>query len=524
MGTNEKGSRRALGTFFRRRAAWLAGCSLLLSADALAAPQPAAGAPGAAPRAPRPPAVDTPAPAAAPSAAPAAAVPQAAAPSPAAAPPVAAPAPARPPAAASRDQPPSPRRPLPDYDGRAEAPKTAGDALLWVPRVVFFPAYVVHEYVLRRPLGYLTIKAERGEWIQDLKDIFTFGENNGIGVIPTALFDFGFRASVGVYFFYDDFLFRGNELRVHGATGGVDWLRLTVADRIPVDERAHVKLRAEAGTRPDWLFSGIGPRSLDRDSARYGARNLEAGATFHADFGTFSFVESYTGVKDVVFDDICCEPTVSWRVANGRYPLPPSFDTGYTAYRLGGRLALDSRRPRPAPGHGVRLEVFGEHASDLKRPLESRWARYGGSLGGFVDVTGHDRIVSLTLTAAFADPLGAAEVPFTELAVLGGDAPLRGFREGRLHGRSAAAATLAYRWPIWAFLDGTTQVAVGNVFGEHLRDVELDLMRLSFVVGFRASSSRDHSFDLLVGSATETFEQGAGLEELRLMIGASRGF
>ncbi|WP_437479187.1 BamA/TamA family outer membrane protein [Sorangium sp. So ce1014] len=480
MGTNEKGWTRALSPGWRRRTAALASCAVLsLCAEALAAPQ----AGGAAP---------TP--------------------------------PGRSPAAAPREQAPSAKRALPDYDGRPDEGASAGDALLWVPRVAFFPAYLVSEYLVRRPLGYLTVAAEQGEWIEELKDIFTFGPNDTIGIVPTALLDFGFRESVGVYIFYDDLFFPGNELRVHAATGGDDWLRLTIADRIPLDGRAHVKLRGEADARPDWLFAGIGPRSVGRDWARYSARSVEGSATVHVGFDAFSFVEAYTGAKTVDFDDICCGPTVGWRVANGRYPLPPSFDTGYTAYRIGAQAALDSRRPRPERGHGVRLELSGEHAADLERPLQSRWLRYGGTLGGFVDLTGHDRIVSLALSAAFADPLGPAEVPFTELVELGGGAPMHGFREGRLRGRSAAAATLEYRYPVWAFVDGTVQVAAGNVFSEHLRDFDLDLLRMSFVLGLRTSDSRDHSFDFLIGSATETFEQGASLQELRLMIGASHGF
>ncbi|XXT16642.1 BamA/TamA family outer membrane protein [Sorangium sp. So ce429] len=529
MGTREKGWTRALGTVWRRRGAALASFALLsLCAEALAAPQAGNAAPqagNAAPQAGNATAqAGTATPQAgadlrAPAAPPAAATPPQAQGAPRAA--ASSAAPARPPAAV---QAPSARRPVPDYDGRPDEGTSAGDVLLWVPRVVFYPAYLVSEYLVRRPLGYLTVAAEQGEWIEDLKDIFTFGPNNNIGVVPTALFDFGFRASVGVYFFYDDLFFPGNELRLHAATGGLDWLRLTIADRVPLDGRAYVKLRGEADTRPDWLFAGIGPRTLERDSARYSAKSLQGSLTLHADFDAFSFVEAYTGAKTVEFDDICCEPTVGWRVANGRYPLPPSFDTGFTAYRIGAHAALDSRRPRPARGHGVRMELFGEHAADLERPLQSRWVRYGGSLGGFVDLTGHDRIVSLALWAAFADPLGVAEVPFTELAPLGGDLPMRGFREGRLRGRSAAAATLEYRYPIWAFVDGTVQVAAGNVFSEHLSDFELDLLRMSFVLGLRTSSSRDHSFDLLVGTATETFEQGARPEDLRFMIGTSRGF
>ncbi|WP_434042394.1 MULTISPECIES: BamA/TamA family outer membrane protein [Sorangium] len=519
MGRREKGWTRALGTV--RRAAALASCALLsVGADAVAMPQAGGTAPQAGAAAPEAGAADPQAGVADPRVpAPAAAPPPQAQGAPPAAPRAAA---ARP--AAAAPQAPSAKRPAPDYDGRADEGTSAGDVLLWVPRVVLFPAYLVSEYLVRRPLGYLTVAAEQGEWIEELKDIFTFGPNDTIGIVPTALFDFGFRASVGVYFFYDDLFFPGNELRVHAATGGIDWLRLTVADRIPLDARAYVKIRGETDTRPDWLFAGIGPRSLERDAARYSARSFQGSVTLHADFDAFSFVEAYTGAKTVAFDDVCCEPTVGWRVANGRYPLPPSFDTGYTAYRIGAQAALDSRRPRPARGHGVRLELFGEHAADLERPLQSRWVRYGGSLGGFVDLTGHDRIVSLVVSAAFADPLGGAEVPFTELATLGGGAPMHGFREGRLHGRSAAAATLEYRYPIWAFVDGTAQVAAGNVFSEHLRDFDPDLLRMSFTLGLRTSSARDHSFDLLIGSATETFEQGAGVQELRLMAGASRGF
>lgn len=393
-----------------------------------------------------------------------------------------------------------------------------------MPRVVLFPAYVVSEYVLRRPFGYLMVAAEKGEWVQELQNIFTFGPNDNIGVIPTALLDFGFRASAGVYFFYDDMGFSGNAFRVHAATGGTDWLRLTAADRISLDDHTVVAIRGEAWTRPDWVFAGIGAKSLEADSARYQATSFEGGVAFRRDFGTASAFDAYTNIKSIDFEDICCEPTVGWRVANGRYPLPPAFDTGYTAHRIGARLALDSRRPRPAPGHGARIELSGEHAVDVRMPQVRRWIHYGATLGGFVDLTGQNRVVSLALSTDFVDPLGSEQVPFTELVPLGGDAPMRGFREGRLRGRSAAALTLEYRYPIWAFLDGSAQVAVGNVFDKQLSDFALDLTRLSFEFGLRTNGARDHSFDILIGSATETFQQGAELQEVRFLFGATRGF
>src|SRR3954471_22946708 len=49
-----------------------------------------------------------------------------------------------------------------DYGG-PPAP-TVGPALLWAPRVVLFPPWLVSEYVLRQPVGALTRAAEREQW------------------------------------------------------------------------------------------------------------------------------------------------------------------------------------------------------------------------------------------------------------------------------------------------------------------------------------------------------------------------
>lgn len=427
------------------------------------------------------------------------------------------------------------RREVPSYDGREPAGASFGEALLWVPRVTLFPVHVVTEYVVRRPIGAFMVAAERGRWIQEVSDFFTFGPSNNIGVVPTALLDFGFRTSVGVYHFWDDFLMPGNAFRVHAAFGGTDWLRLTVADRVPIDDKSTFKVRFEASSRPDFFFFGIGPESRKDTASNYTAEWLDWSGTFAAQLKGASSLELYNAVRTVRFDPTCCgderpeggavweSPALSERVRRRELDLPPGFSTGYTSIKQGIRLALDSRKPRPAPGTGARVDVGAEHAFDA-RDASSRWAHYGATLGGFLDLTGQNRVVSLSVHTSFSDPLGDRDVPFTELVQLGGDQPMRGFRAGRLMGRSAAVATLEYRWPIWAILDGSAQVAMGNVFGAHLEDFDADLMRLAFTFGIRTAGERDHSFDILVGSGTETFREGAGLNSLRLVIGATRHF
>lgn len=419
----------------------------------------------------------------------------------------------------------SPKRPLPDY--HRPAPTSTGDALLWVPRVALFPLYFVTEYAVRQPLGALMRVAEKGNWIQEIGDLLTFGPNNNIGIIPTALLDFGLRTSVGLYFFYDDLFTKGNQFRVHAATGGSDWLRLTVADRIPIDDKSHVKLRFEASTRPDQLFYGIGPRSLEKSRSIYALTTYEGSAFFHLEPAPYLLVEAQAGVRSMEFGahPSCCDKTpIFVRSAFDGTALPPGFERGYTGLRQSLFVALDSRRPRPDPGTGIRFAANAEHGFDLRDPGQSRWIKYGGEVGGYLDVDGKNRVLSLSLTTRFVDPTGNAEVPFTELVALGGDQVMFGYLQNRLIGRSAAAAVLEYRYPIWAFLDGSAQVAFGNVFGPHLDDFSPKRLRLSFDFGIRTTGSRDHAFNVLIGSGTETFEDGAKLNSLRFMLGASRGF
>jgi len=428
------------------------------------------------------------------------------------------------PPANPRAQTPKPSEPK-DYDGR-EDPTTAGDVLIWIPRVVFFPAYVVTEYFIRRPLGAIAVEAERERWVQGLKDFFTWGPNNNVGIFPTALIDFGFRSSVGAYFFYNDLGTQGNHLHVHAATGGYDWWRLTVADKVDLDERSYVKVRAEGWIRPDWAFFGVGPESLEQNRSRYLTKTLEGGASFFGGLDEPSAIDFYASVKHIRFgEDTCCgDPALHERIRQGVFEAPPFFDTGYTAQRLGMKLALDSRRPRPSAGSGARADLAVEHAFDME-DARSRWVRYGATATGFLDITGQNRVLSLSVAALFADPLGERDVPFTELVSLGGNEGLmRGYLQDRLLGQSAAVATLEYRYPIWAFFDGSIQAAVGNVFGEHLAGFDPELLRMSFTAGIRTVGERDYSLDLLVGSGTETFKQGAGLHDVRFVFGAARGF
>jgi outer membrane protein assembly factor BamA len=176
------------------------------------------------------------------------------------------------------------------------------------------------------------------------------------------------------------------------------------------------------------------------------------------------------------------------------------------------------------------MAVRGEVASGTRAKVEDggspylHYLRYGATLGGFVDIY-HQRVFGLSLIADFVDPLAAeSAIPFTELVALGGSRPMRGFLPNRLLGRSSAVARLEYRWPIWVFLDGLAHYELGNVFGKQLEDFDAELLRQSVGFGFRANSSRDHTFEMLLGFGTETFADGSEVDSIRFVFGATEGF
>jgi hypothetical protein len=200
--------------------------------------------------------------------------------------------------------------------------------------------------------------------------------------------------------------------------------------------------------------------------------------------------------------------------------------------KTGLEAVLDSRDERPAPGSGVAFDARGELVTDVDDPQLGAWINWGATLAGFIDLTGTQRVLSLTIAARFQEKLtGDTQVPFTELI---GAAPvdnvpadelIRGFRPGRLLGSSAAVATVEYHWPIWAFIDATLQASVGNVFDEsHLEDFDPELLRFSFVGGVRSPNHRDHSFNLLAGFGTDPFIDGGKPSSFRFLFGGTTGF
>lgn len=419
------------------------------------------------------------------------------------------------------------KRPVPDYDGRGKKPSSTSDDLLWIPRIVMAPLYLASEYLVRRPIGALVIGVERSKIAQRVLYLFTFGGNDNIGFSPTFQVDLGLSPSVGLYAWWDKLGAAKNHVRAYIADWGTQVINAAIADRYDLGEHSSVSLRASYLQRTDNLFYGLGPDSRPDNESRYESQAFEAGPGFDLELVRGVNVSTNAGVRNVTYGNATFNqgPELIDRVRQGDLPPPGRFLVGgYTSLFDNATMALDSRRDRHHSG--ARLALTGAPSFDVSQHPGASWLRYEAHAAAFWDITGTERLLTISADALFVDPLqgGQRGIPFTEEISLGGTTLMRGFLPGRLYDRSAAVTTLGYEWPIWAFLDGTMQASLGNVFGAGLRGFDVDRLRFSGVLGIRTNSSPDHQFELLTGFGTEPFDQGAAVKSFRLALGATRGF
>ena len=417
---------------------------------------------------------------------------------------------------------PTPRRAVPDYRGQEPPAPTPGEVLIWVPRVILLPAYLVTEYVVRAPIGAVATAAEKGSWGPAVFNFFAFGPNHKGGIFPTFFLNFGFRPSIGLHFFWNDTFVTGNKVTADAAWGGSNWITLAVGDRYSFTKASSIAVEAHWNRRPDNLYFGIGPETTTDFKSRYGTDVVGGSLTYrYAVAG--ARVETGAHLTRTVFRDYSCcsDPTLAQRVERGELPPPPGFQENTTAAGLSFRASLDTRPP-DLNRTGIRVGVAVAPSVDVTRGFDRSWIQYGAGVEGSWDVNGRGRVLSLGVLAEFADPLGSQPVPFTDLVTVGGTEPFVGFLHGRLRDRSAIGAQLSWRWPVFAYLDGVAGVSFGNVFGAHLENFRWDDLRLAAELGVRTAAALGASnFQFVIGIGTEPFSQGLRLTSFSLVFGVT---
>ncbi len=433
------------------------------------------------------------------------------------------------PSESSPENPPEnpPAREVPDYDGRPEPDADPADAALWVPRILTGPLYLISEYLLRAPLGFVVTELERSRVFEFLFDVFVFGPDRNIGVLPTAFFDFGLAPSAGVFMFWNGFLADQNQLTLHAATGGLEFLMLTVRDRWRPSEETTVAARFQLLTRPDQQLGRIESPlpAAQRPTARYGVEQIEGGIDVSWRPWGRNLIGASAGYRGVAFlDRRWREEDRTVREIYGPDALPDAYATGFSSLDLGVRFVIDSRPESELSQGGVRVEGHAIEHIGFGGVPDSSWVSWGASAAAATDVLGRGRVFGLTATVRGVSPVGEAIVPFVDLPELGGvDGPLPGFQPGLVRGRSLAALVFHYTWPLHAFLDSVLHYGLGNVFGDTFTDFDVELARMSFGLSIAPRFEGTHLFELGLAFGTRPFRDGANIESVRFVVGARNG-
>ena len=421
-----------------------------------------------------------------------------------------------------------PRREVPDLDGRPPSDANdVADALLWIPRILTGPLYLVSEYLIRAPLGALLTPLEE-EGVLDV----LFASGGQFGFIPTLYFEFGTSPSVGFYAFADRFPFEENRISLHAAMWGDEWIRTIVKNRTLLGSGLDLVLRFEARRRPDQLVEGIGFNATDRARARFGVNWLEARAELnHRVWRRTRFVY-FAGYRSVGFDDRGWngDPSVYQRGGN----LPAGYATGYELFFARAHLTLDTHNPvRELTRARLRARflvesnaAFGGLTQVDDRQLLSSWIRWGGELAVSTDFLGQGRVLMLRFQTELVSPIDPDldVVPFYELPDAGGSrGPFPGFITGQLRGQSMLGLRLEYVWPVFALLDGVINMTIGNAFGVHYEDFAFERLRLGWGIGIVPRFSGEHLVEVTFGLGTDTFENGTNIVQGRLTVGARHG-
>jgi hypothetical protein len=415
-----------------------------------------------------------------------------------------------------------PRRPVPDYDGRESAPATAGDVLLWVPRVVLFPVRIVIDYGVRRPFGFVVQKGEHSKRVRRaLSYLFRHVENANPLIFPVALVDFGFQPSVGArVLFRRGMLIPKSDVTLRLGTGGFDWWRADVGVKTKLSA---LRLTADIGAndRPDYVFYGIGRDTPAEARARYAARKLFARGSVGGHIedigdGLVTFGVTDTELSSSTFGD---NLSIEDQVAAGRIPvLPPGYEDDVRTARVGARITLDTRVDGRRARSGARFDAAVEHVDDLDR--KTGWTRVELMLGaGLLLDPVAERKLDVRIGVELAEPDHDDEmIPFYELATIAGGTWLRGLPPGRIYGDSAAALLVDYQWPIAAWLDAHAHVGAGNVFDDELKGFSLGRLRGSFGGALTIAGLSDRQIGGSLYFGTEPLGGGFDVSSYRLIL------
>jgi hypothetical protein len=382
-------------------------------------------------------------------------------------------------------------------DARLPRP-SARDELLLVPRLVLAPLRLILRG-LSYPVRWFVENDQRNHVYQHIVAAFT-SDDGQIGVRPMFAYATSFYPEVGLRFYDAKLLGPATDFNVAFMTGGIYLVHASAGVR-PTRIGAPVTFVADAvfDRRNDRLYTGIG-NSVDHrnPSARYASDDFDVRADLRLRLAPWLVVAAggslgvrrYGNGADVGGDapiaDVYCVRTMRGACTGVvSDALVPGFHEGTRFVRTSLRALVDSLDDGLRPTTGWLVIAGADYTHGLGGRDQSSYFRLRGEANVAINLWQRTRVLLLRAQTTIVVPLGDAQVPFSELAVLGGPETLRGFRVGEFRDDTSLMFTAEYRWPIWMWIDGSLFADYGGVFGRWYQGFGAHQMQADLGIGVR---------------------------------------
>jgi hypothetical protein len=366
---------------------------------------------------------------------------------------------------------------------------------------------------------------EQGVYLEnryELTDLYYrmfYFEDRTIGIEPAATWETGFGLTVGARAFDLD-TFGDGERVVLQATVGTAY-RLGVLGSIDTGHRLG-PVRLEAGgnfdRRPQEPFYGIGNEGNEQPAPVNGMidplvnptavktffRYQEARAVALADL---TLVPELHAFARGAYAELTYSPSTTNPSINEVYDTNDlvGFDT--KTRHLYGELELrwDDRRrvtpwePLTLHAEGSLAALYGGYSDQLE--MSTGFWHYGAELQHCFRLAFGPRVLVARLHGE-AVTGNLAQIPITELPMLGGGAFLRGYPYARFRDRIALLGSVQYMWPLFHYASAYLFTDVGRVY-QDWNQVDLSGLHAGFGIGLELFTPSSFLMDLSIATSTD---------------------
>jgi outer membrane protein assembly factor BamA len=160
------------------------------------------------------------------------------------------------------------------------------------------------------------------------------------------------------------------------------------------------------------------------------------------------------------------------------YQQNVSGTAGGSSNGINFNVAYDTRKSRYNPTQGIYIfSNFGIHPSFIGSKYQ--FNKYFFDIRKYY-TTWHKQVLAMQATTTWTD----GDIPFYDLALMGGDSRMRGYYEGAIRDKVLIDAQVEYRVPVWNIFGVAAWVGTGRV-AESYSKMNIDGFRISYGAGLR---------------------------------------